>query len=100
MAVTKAETIDSWIRSPYTDADYLSTGVQQHPGNGVSVSTADGKEAKRFSVAKTVRSYSVNGLAAVKGSTVYSLTPNMRQAYSGAGTGARSLDRPRLKPTS
>ena len=105
MAVTQNETRDSWLRSPYTDANYLSTGVQQHPGNGVSLSTADGKEAKRFSVAKTVRSYAVNGLAAVKGSTVYSLTPNMRQAYAASSDGSsnnggRDLDRDRLKPTS
>ena len=71
----------------------------------MSLSTADGKEAKRFSVAKTVRSYSATGLAAVKGSTVYSLTPNMRQAYAASANGTsnnggRDLDRDRLKPTS
>ena len=102
MASTAVQNIDTWIRAPYTDADYLSTGVQQHPGNGVSLSTADGDEAIRFSVAKTSHGYTVNGLndPARCGSRVYSMTPNMRQAYAAAGiTGARSLDRPRLAST-
>ena len=44
------------------------------------------------------------GLAAVCGSKVYSLTPNMRQAYAASVeggatiTGARDLDRERLEP--
>lgn len=107
MATTPATTIDSWLRAPYTDEEWLSyTTEQQHPGNGVSLSTADGDEAQRFSVAKTQRSYSPLGLAAVRGSTVYSLTPNMRQAYAASVeggaviTGARDLDRPQLEPTS
>ena len=109
MAVTQAQTIDSWIRAPYTDDGWLSytmnqdgTTAQQHPGNGVSLSTADGDEAQRFSVAKTSHSYSPNGLNEPLrcGSRVYSLTPNMRQAYAAAGiAGARSLDRPRLGST-
>ena len=106
MAVTQAQTIDSWIRSPYTDDGWLSytmnqdgTTEQQHPGNGISLSTADGAEAQRFSVAKTQHSYDPAGLSVVCASRVYSLTPNMRQAYAAAGiTGARSLDRPRLSP--
>ena len=79
--------------------------AQQHPGNGVSLSTADGKEAQRFSVAKTQHSYSPLGLAAVCASKVYSLTPNMRQAYAASIeggaviTGARDLDRERLRLT-
>ena len=109
MAVTQAQTIDSWIRAPYTDDGWLSytmnqdgTTAQQHPGNGVSLSTADGDEAIRFSVAKTSHGYSVNGLNDPTrcGSRVYSMTPNMRQAYPAAGiTGAQSLDRPRLAST-
>ena len=106
MAVTQAQTIDSWIRAPYTDDGWLSytmnqdgTTAQQHPGNGISLSTADGDEAQRFSVAKTQHSYDPAGLSVVCASRVYSLTPNMRQAYPAAGiTGARSLDRPRLAP--
>ena len=105
MATTPAETIDSWIRAPYTDEEWLSyTTEQQHPGNGVSLSTADGKEAVRFSVAKTQHSYDPAGLAAVCASKVYSMTPNMRQAYAASIeggaviTGARDLDRDRLSP--
>ena len=72
------------------------------PGNGVSLSTADGDEAQRFSVAKTSHSYDPAGLAAVCASRVYSLTPNMRQAYAAVDAGgnvivgARDLDRDRL----
>ena len=115
MAVTQAQTIDTYLgtypngTNQLTTAGWLSyvqnvagTGVQQHPGNGVSLSTADGGEAQRFSVAKTSHSYSPNGLneATRCGSRIYSLTPNMRQAYAAAGiTGARSLDRPRLAST-
>ena len=105
MAVTQAQTIDSWIRAPYTEDGWLSytmnqdgTTAQQHPGNGVSLSTADGDEAVRFCVAKTQHGYSPLGLAAVQSSGVYSLTPNMRQAYEAATSGGRSLDRPRLLP--
>ena len=111
MAVTQAQTIDSWIRAPYTDDGWLSytmnqdgTTAQQHPGNGVSLSTADGDEAQRFSVAKTQHGYSPLGLAAVCASKVYSLTPNMRQAYAASIeggaviVGARDLDRERLAP--
>ena len=36
----------------------------------------------RFSVAKTQRSYSPDGLAAVKGSTVTSVTADLRSAYA------------------
>ena len=112
MAVTQAQTIDSWIRAPYTDDGWLSytmnqdgTTAQQHPGNGVSLSTADGDEAQRFSVAKTMKSYDPLGVNALCGSRVYSLTPNMRQAYAasveGGATivGARDLDRDRLPRT-
>ena len=112
MATTPAQTIDTWIREPYTDADWLSytrdqanTESQQHPGNGVSLSTADGDEAIRFSVAKTQKSYSPLGLQVLCGSRVYSMTPNMRQAYAasieGGATiaGARDLDRDRLAAT-
>jgi hypothetical protein len=115
MAVTQAQTIDTYLgtypngTNQLTTAGWLSyvqngagTGVQQHPGNGVSLSTADGGEAQRFSVAKTSHSYSPNGLneATRCGSRIYSLTPNMRQAYAAAGiAGARSLDRPRLAST-
>lgn len=111
MATTPAQTVDTWLREPYTDAGWLSyvaNGAadqgQTHPGNGVSLSTADGDEAQRFSVAKTARSYDPRGLAAVCGSRVYSLTPNMRQAYAASVeggatiTGARDLDRERLEP--
>ena len=111
MATTPAQTIDTWIRSPYTDDGWLSytmnqdgTTEQQHPGNGVSLSTADGGEAIRFSVAKTQHSYDPAGLSVVCASKVYSLTPNMRQAYAasieGGATivGARDLDRDRLAP--
>ena len=105
MAVTQNETRDSWLRAPYTTSGYLSTGVQQHPGNGVEITGAANKEAQRFSVAKTQHSYDPAGLAAVVSSSVYSLTPNMRQAYAASvnGTsnnGGRDLDRDRLLPTS
>ena len=93
MASTAAQNIDTWIRSPYTDADYLSTGVQQHPGNGVVLDAAN--TVIRHSVAKTPHSYDPAGLAAVLGSTVYSVTPQMRSAYSGY-----DMDVDRLLPTS
>ena len=109
MAVTQAQTIDSWIRAPYTDDGWLSytmnqdgTTEQQHPGNGVVLDAAN--TVQRFSVAKTQRSYDVDGVNAINGSLVHSLTPNMRQAYAsqnndGAITGARGQDRPQLLPT-
>lgn len=93
MASTAAQNIDTWIRSPYTDADYLSTGVQQHPGNGVVLDAAN--TVIRHSVAKTPHSYDPAGLGAVLGSTVYSVTPQMRSAYSGY-----DMDVDRLLPTS
>ena len=120
MAVTQAQTIDTYLgdypinTNQLTQAGWLSyvqngagTGVQQHPGNGVSLSTADGDEAIRFSVAKTSHSYSPNGLNEPLrcGSRVYSMTPNMRQAYAAVDAdgnvivGAQSLDRPRLAST-
>jgi redox-sensitive bicupin YhaK (pirin superfamily) len=112
MATTPAQTIDTWLREPYTDAGWLSytqdqtgTESQQHPGNGVSLSTADGLEAQRFSVAKTMKSYNPLGVNALCGSRVYSLTPNMRQAYAASVeggaviVGARDLDRDRLPLT-
>ena len=112
MATTPAQTIDTWIREPYTDAGWLSyvaNGAadqgQTHPGNGVSLSTADGDEAQRFSVAKTMKSYNPLGVNALCGSRVYSLTPNMRQAYAASVeggaviVGARDLDRDRLLRT-
>ena len=86
-----SDNIDSWIRSPYTDDDYLSTGKQQHPGNGV-VADRD-VNVTRFSVAKTAHSYDPRGVAAVCGSRVYSATINMRDAYSG-----HDMDTPRLEP--
>ena len=81
MASTAAQNIDTWIRAPYTDADYLSTGVQQHPGNGVVNDAAN--TVIRHSVAKTQHSYNVDGVMAINGSTVQSVTPQMRSAYSG-----------------
>ena len=81
MASTAAQNIDTWIRAPYTTADYLSTGIQQHPGNGVVEDAAN--TVIRFSVAKTPHSYDPAGLAAVCGSKVYSVTPQMRSAYAG-----------------
>ena len=79
MASTPAQNIDSWIRAPYTTAGYLSTGVQQHPGNGVVNVAAN--TVIRFSVAKTQKSYNIDGVNAVNGSPVFSTTPQMRQAY-------------------
>ena len=81
MASTAAQNIDTWIRAPYTDADYLSTGVQQHPGNGVVNVAAN--TVVRHSVAKTQKSYNVDGVMAIAGSTVVSVTPQMRAAYPG-----------------
>ena len=81
MASTAVQNIDTWIRAPYTDADYLSTGVQQHPGNGVVEDPAN--TVVRHSVAKTQRSYNVDGVMAINGSLVRSETPNMRSAYPG-----------------
>ena len=112
MAVTQAQTLDTWLSSGITESHYDKTSwlsyttKQQHPGNGVSVGLTEALAAKRFSVAKTPHSYDPAGLAKVCASKVYSLTPNMRQAYAAvdaAGdtiTGARSLDRDRLLPTS
>ena len=79
MASTAAQNIDTWIRAPYTDADYLSTGVQQQPGNGVVENAAN--TVVRHSVAKTQRSYNVDGVMAIAGSLVTSVTPQMRAAY-------------------
>ena len=79
MASTAVQNIDTWIRAPYTTADYLSTGIQQHPGNGVVEDAANPVE--RHSVAKTQRSYNIDGVMAIRGSTVYSITPQMRSAY-------------------
>ena len=52
---------------------------------------------KRYSVAKTTRSYDPDGLAVVKGSTVYSST----EAWKG-GTydGGNAAGNTQLKPTS
>ena len=84
---------ETWIQAPYTTPNYLSTGVQQHPGNGVAV---DGsgvvQTAKRYSVAKTRRGYCTD----ITGSSVYSLTPGMRQAYGGTSGTTPDLDRPKL----
>ena len=108
MASTPAQNIDSWLRAPYTDAGYLSytqnqtgTESQQHPGNGVVL--AAGNTVERFSVAKTQKSYDVDGVDAIEGSGVFSVTVNMRQAYAsqnndGAITGARGQDRAQLQP--
>ena len=93
MASTAAQNIDTWLRAPYTDADYLSTGVQQHPGNGVVSDAAN--TVIRHSVAKTQHSYNPAGLRVVLGSTVYSQTPQMRSAYSGY-----DMDVDQLLPTS
>ena len=81
---------DTWLVSPYTDEGYLSyvanadgTGVQQHPGNGAGfeVDAVSGARTvtvcTRYSVARTRRGYCEQTPA----STVYSLTPGMRQAY-------------------
>jgi len=105
MASTPAQNIDTWLRAPYTDAGYLSytqnqtgTESQQHPGNGVVEDAAN--TVIRHSVAKTQRSYDVDGVMAINGSTVQSVTVNMRQAYASNGiTGARGQDRPQLQPT-
>ena len=105
MASTPAQNIDTWLRAPYTDAGYLSytqdqtgTESQQHPGNGVVEDAAN--TVIRHSVAKTQRSYDVDGVMAINGSTVQSVTLNMRRAYPSAGiTGARGQDRPQLLPT-
>ena len=77
---------ETWIQAPAsTDEEWLSyTTLQQHPGNGVAADfdaatgeTTDIYDAQRFSVARTRRGYCVDTPA----STVYSLTPGMRQAY-------------------
>ena len=49
----------------------------------------------RFSVAKTQRSYDPAGLAAVKGSTVFSETEDLRNSYANPAP-----DTDQLKPTS
>ena len=89
MASTAAQNIDAWVRAPYTTADFLSTGVQQHPGPGVVNDAAN--TVVRHSVAKTQKSYNVDGVMAIAGSTVVSVTPQMRSAYS-----ALSQDTPQL----
>ena len=88
MASTAAQNIDTWLRQPYTDADYLSytrdqtnTESQQHPGNGVVLDRAN--TVVRHSVAKTQKSYNIDGVMAIRGSEVNSETPNMRTAYPG-----------------
>ena len=88
MASTAAQNIDTWLRQPYTDADYLSytrnqdnTESQQHPGNGVVLDRAN--TVVRHSVAKTQKSYNIDGVMAIRGSLVNSETPNMRTAYPG-----------------
>ena len=84
---------ETWIQAPYTDADYLSTGVQQHPGNGVAVDALGvATVATRYSVAKTRRGYCTD----TPGSGVYSLTPGMRQAYGGTSGTTPDIDRPQL----
>ena len=93
MASANTDNKDTWLQSPYTDENYLSTGVQQHPGNGVVTDAS--KTVIRHSVAKTPHSYDPAGLGAVKGSTVYSQTPQMRSAYAGY-----DMDVDQLKPTS
>ena len=87
MASTPAQNIDTWLRAPYTDAGYLSytqdqtgTESQQHPGNGVVLT-----QLTLWFVSpllKTQRSYDVDGVMAINGSTVQSVTLNMRQAYA------------------
>ena len=97
MASTALQNIDTWIRAPYTDADYLSTGVQQHPGNGVVLDPAN--TVDRHSVAKTQHSNDPRGVNAIVGSSVYSSTPNMRSAYSGYDMDVDQLT-PTAKPSS
>ena len=92
MASTAVQNIDTWIRAPYTDADYLSTGIQQHPGNGVVEDAAN--TVIRHSVAKTQHSYDPRGVNAIVGSTVFSVTPQMRIAYP-----AYDMDVDQLAPT-
>ena len=49
----------------------------------------------RYSVAKTQKSYDPTGLAAVKGSTVYSETADLRDSYHyGTGVGGDVSDGP------
>ena len=93
MASTAAQNTDTWVQAPYTTANYLSTGVQQHPGNGVVKNAAN--TVIRYSVAKTAHGYSPKGLAAVVSSKVYSETPQMRSAYC-----CYDMDVDRLLPTS
>lgn len=84
---------ETWIQAPYTNAGYLSTGVQQHPGNGVAVDGSGVVQvATRYSVAKTRRGYCTD----TPGSSVYSLTPGMRQAYGGTAGTTPDIDRPQL----
>jgi len=52
-------------------------------------------DVTRFSVAKTQRSYDPVGLAAVKGSTVKSVTKDLRSAYA-----VPAGNTTQLKPTS
>ena len=80
---------DTWLQAPYTDANYLSTGIQQHPGNGVAVA-ADGSVlvAERFSVSQTADGGTPSG--------VKSLTPGMRQAYGGTTGTTPDINRPKL----
>ena len=67
---------DTWLQSPYTDADFLSyvqPNVQTHPGNGVATSVAT-----RYSVARTRRGY----CEPTPSSCVASYTCGWRAAYA------------------
>jgi hypothetical protein len=88
MASTAAQNIDTWLRAPYTDAGWLSyvangagTQGQTQQGNGVVLDRAN--TVVRHSVAKTQKSYNIDGVMAIRGSLVNSETPNMRSAYPG-----------------
>jgi len=68
---------DTWLQSPYTDADFLSyvqPNVQTHPGNGYCDSIAE-----RTSVARTRRGY----CTPTPSSCVKSFTCGFRTAYDG-----------------
>ena len=57
---------------------------------------ADPVVTKRYSVAKTIKSYSNDGVAAIKGSTVNSNT----EQWTGGLAYPPSKNTPQLKPTS
>ena len=82
---------ETWIQAPYTDEEWLSyTTEQQHPGNSVGVDGAGVVTvATRYSVARSRRGYCTDTPA----STVYSMTPGMRQAYGGTVGTTPDLDR-------